>query len=289
MSLEHSKNALVHRAGAAVLAWFIVLQVTHFVRADPPTNQPEKTANPLSPIELFSKKAPAVVKLVVKGEQGDIIGSGSGFVVSAPSESTRHVVTNYHVIRAANYVNIEFHDGSVGIAETVVNEDQSIDLAILQVRPAKQDKTLPTAVMELKNTDALPIGTKLYAIGSPRGMKNTLSDGLLSGYRSEGLEVVRIQITNPISPGSSGGPVFTDAGAFVGVTTESIQDAQNLNFAIPAKKVRDLFERDESARPLWKGSCIGCEEDEILQKFYKDVFERFQKQPGNSGAGMIWR
>jgi tetratricopeptide (TPR) repeat protein len=247
----------------------------------PPIGTPAPTKH-ISPVELFSTHAPAVVKLVVYGEGSNAVSSGSGFVLSAPSSTICHVVTNYHVIRAAVGVNVEFHDGSVAHVREVLSEDPALDLAILRVELVKPREPLAQTVLNIQNSDQPSIGTRLYAIGSPKGMKNTLSDGLLSGYRSEGSQVTWVQITNPISPGSSGGPVFTDTGAFVGVTTASLLDAQNLNFAISAKKVQEFVAREKAPRPLWKGSCIRCEEQEFLFKFYKEVFERFRKKDGNS-------
>jgi tetratricopeptide (TPR) repeat protein len=251
-----------------------------FAQVPPPMGTPAPTKH-MSPVELFSTHAPAVVKLVVQGEGGGVVSSGSGFVLSAPSSTICHVVTNYHVIRAAVGVNVEFHDGSVADVRDVLSEDPALDLAILRVELRKPREPLAHATLDIQNGDQPSIGTRLYAIGSPKGMKNTLSDGLLSGYRSEGSQVTWVQITNPISPGSSGGPVFTDTGAFVGVTTASLPDAQNLNFAISAKKVQEFVAREKAPRPLWKGSCIECEEKDYLFKFYKEVYERFRKKDGD--------
>jgi len=232
----------------------------------------------MSPVDLFSTLAPTVVKLIVSGDGTGVVGSGSGFVVAAPSSTICHVVTNYHVIRAAVTVKVEFHDGSVAGVRDVLSEDPALDLALLRVDLVKQRDPNAQPTIDIQKRDRPSIGTRLYAIGSPKGMKNTLSDGLLSGYRFQDSEVTWVQITNPISPGSSGGPVFTDTGAFVGVTTASLPDAQNLNFAIAAKKVQEFVARRESPRPLWKGSCIDCEEREFLLRFYSEVSERFRKR-----------
>ncbi len=251
-----------------------------FAEEPPPMGTPA-LAMQISPVDLFSKMAPTVVKLIVQGEGGGVVCSGSGFVVAAPSSTICHVITNYHVIRAASNVNVEFHDGSVAGVRDVLSEDPALDLAILRVELVKPREELAQFILDIQNGVQPPIGTRLFAIGSPMGMKNTLSDGLLSGYRSEGSQASWIQITNPISPGSSGGPVFTGSGSFVGVTTASLPDAQNLNFAISAKKVQDFVAREKVARPLWKGSCITCEEYEFLLKFYGEVFERFRRQNAN--------
>ena len=89
-----------------------------------------------------------------------------------------------------------------------------------------------------------PVGTKVFAIGNPLGFANTMSDGLISGIR-EIDHVEMIQISAPISPGSSGGPLLADNGKVVGVTTSGIKGGQNLNFAIPASRVADLLLRRE--------------------------------------------
>ncbi len=255
--------------------------------------EPERTessavtpAKQLSAVDLFSTRAPAVVKLVVYGEGNGPVALGSGFVITAPSPTIRHILTNYHVIRAGVHVEVEFHDGSSCIARELLAEDPSLDLAVLTLQLDEPRDPAARATIDIRNAEEPPVGTRLYAIGSPVGMKNTLSDGLLSGYRSEDSEAASVQITTPISPGSSGGPVFTDTGAFVGITTATMRDAQNVNFAVSAKKVREFVARGNRPRPLWQGSCIHREEQGFFRKFYEEVYQSFRKNRSDLPASL---
>ena len=90
------------------------------------------------------------------------------------------------------------------------------------------------------------IGDKVIAIGNPRGLEGSVSEGIISGLRP--VDDFKIyQITAPISPGSSGGPLFDQNGNVIGITTASITDGQNLNFAIPVALIERL--KKSSFRP----------------------------------------
>lgn len=85
------------------------------------------------------------------------------------------------------------------------------------------------------------VGSKVYAIGNPRGLEGTISDGILSGKReNEGIEY--LQITAPISPGNSGGPVLNEKGEVIGVSTFTFKNSQNLNFAMPIKYINECVD-----------------------------------------------
>jgi tetratricopeptide (TPR) repeat protein len=113
-------------------------------------------------------------------------------------------------------------------------------------------------------------------IGSPKGLKNTLSEGLVSGYRDGAKGSKWVQITAPISPGSSGGPVLTGDGRLVGVATASVIDGQNLNFAVPANEVRNLLSADvKHGRALWKGTSISRARDEAYLGASYALFAQF--------------
>ncbi|HMC97190.1 MAG TPA: serine protease [Flavobacteriales bacterium] len=90
------------------------------------------------------------------------------------------------------------------------------------------------------STEAVRVGQRIYVIGTPQGLPATFSDGLVSSVRT-GEGVSRIQITAPISPGSSGGPVLNAKGQLVGVAVEQFREGQNLNFAIPAADLSGLL------------------------------------------------
>src|SRR5262249_21669550 len=95
----------------------------------------------------------------------------------------------------------------------------------------------------------IQIGEQIYVAGNPEGLEGTFSQGIISAIRE--LPAGRIlQITAPISPGSSGGPVLNQQGQVIGVAFATLRDGQNLNFALPSSHVRDLMQKAQDVRPL---------------------------------------
>jgi serine protease Do len=139
------------------------------------------------------------------------------------------VITNFHVIESAVTAKGTFSTGEVGHGLYVLAEDPIFDLALLQFDADKKLNPLP-----LSTEPRLPVGTKVYVLGNPLGLENSLSDGLVSGYRRLADGADRMQLTAPISAGSSGSPVLDSAGRVVGVVTSTTGSGQNLNFAAPA-------------------------------------------------------
>ena len=99
---------------------------------------------------------------------------------------------------------------------------------------------LPQAPLKLAPPEAVRVGTAVIAIGSPLGYGNTLSQGIISGLRPHAGQSDMIQITAPISPGSSGGPILsTSTGEILGMTVSSLTTGQNINFAVPARVITE--------------------------------------------------
>jgi S1-C subfamily serine protease len=194
----------------------------------------------LTPDVIFALASPAVVQVVAPDHRpGGGVSCGSGFLVA---ESL--VATNHHVIADADAVTIILSDKTelpvVGIAAM----DRDADLAILKV--SRRLKVRPLA---LSATDLPPFGSKVFAIGNPLGQfANTLSDGLVSGHRERGAvpdfpeKPTLLQVSAPISHGSSGGPLVGADGNVVGVMTLTWEDegGRNINFAVPASHVARL-------------------------------------------------
>jgi hypothetical protein len=140
-----------------------------------------------------------------------------------------------------------------------VRKENVIYLAKVEHRDTKRDlcqlqvPNLAAPAVALGSSRELKVGQKVYALGNPKGLEVTLSDGLVSALRGpDGVEPI-IQTTAPISPGSSGGGLFDGDGRLVGITTLQRPDGQNLNFALPAEWVAELPERvklaaDEAAQ-----------------------------------------
>lgn len=151
--------------------------------------------------------------------------SGSGFFI----DGNGSLVTNYHVIKGAKTINIMTQDEKVYSVNTLTGYSIVDDLAILKV-PVVGNK-----YFNLTSTNTTKVGDKIFTIGSPMGLKNTVAEGIISAVRTDG-----IQISAPISPGSSGGALLNSEGEVIGVTYAGYVDGENLGFAIPINKVISL-------------------------------------------------
>ena len=174
----------------------------------------------------------AIVSIVMSDKDGHPIAKGSGFFISKDG----HVVTNYHVIRNGSSAVIKLPNGAFFAVDGVLASDKDRDVAIIKAH-GNDFRTLT-----LGDSDRLQVGEEVVAIGNPLSLESTVSNGIVSAIRTvedEGGKFV--QITAPISPGSSGGPLFNMAGEVVGITTSHIKGGQNLNFAIPINDVKPML------------------------------------------------
>ena len=190
----------------------------------------------LRPSEISKRVSPSVVYIEAFDENGDILGSGSGFNV----DTSGHIFTNYHVIEGAYKLTIRFIDGKVYEAHHVMDFDVNRDVALLSL----ETNDLPIAL--LGNSSLLINGEEIFTIGSPIGLENTIADGLISnGSRViDGLNY--LQISAPISPGSSGGALVNLYGEVVGITTAQFVNGQNINLAIPINEVKQYMRTDRN-------------------------------------------
>ncbi len=154
-------------------------------------------------IRIYQEASPAVV--MIKTTVG---GIGSGFIVSQDGL----IITNSHVIKeAGDVVSVLLNDGRAVIADVVGFDPQGIDLAAVKIRGASN---LPT--LKLANLNSLQVGQSVYAIGSPHGIHNTYTTGIISQiYPRRKL----VQHSAPINPGNSGGPLLNSRGEVIGVNT----------------------------------------------------------------------
>jgi S1-C subfamily serine protease len=159
-------------------------------------------------------------------------GNGSGVVV----DEFGTIVTNFHVIKGGSNFGIIFENNANEVIHARLNKiNQNYDLALLKID--RKTKPIP-----IKDKDNLNRGQQIVAIGSPLGLMNTISDGIVAGFRNFDDEKF-IQITAPISPGSSGGALLDMFGYLVGITTAGYSEGQNLNLAVPSSEVLLILNR----------------------------------------------
>jgi S1-C subfamily serine protease len=177
--------------------------------------------SPLTPIELFIKVSPAVYALAAEGHPPRQLTSQG----SAVAVSSKEAITNCHIV--VNAKSIILANAARSLRAEVVSADPSTDRCYLRVPEGELDP-----VAGIRDYTTLAVGEVVFTVGSPRGLVNTLGSGLLSGLRKSEGEPQYIQITAPVSEGSSGGGLFDERGNLIGVTSFTVRDSQNLNFAI---------------------------------------------------------
>ena len=198
------------------------------------------SAQTLIPAEDIAEKALAsTVYLEMKDRNGETLGIGSGFFVK-----TNIIATNYHVIEGAakGTAKVVGRTRTYNI-EGITAFDIDNDLALLKVR------VFNIKPLSLGDSDKIRIGEKVYVAGYPRGLEGTFSDGIISGRRDKNTKEL-LQMTAPISPGSSGGPVLNRKGEVIGLSFMTFEGGQNLNFAIPSKYLKKLIMMQGIVKPL---------------------------------------
>jgi hypothetical protein len=171
----------------------------------------------------------SVVLLEMNDANGQPLSLGSGFFVADGV-----IATNAHVIEGAfsGTAKLIGSDRKVQILGSII-VDRHADLALLRVNSAAPSLTL--------GPNANPtVGDPVYVVGNPLGLEGTFSEGIISGVRTVGTDSI-LQMTAPISPGSSGGPVMDGAGSVIGVSVATFQDGQNLNLAVPVSYLTKLL------------------------------------------------
>jgi serine protease Do len=189
----------------------------------------------LSAEQLFERLSPSIWVIKTFDDAGKPVASGSGVVIRAGT-----IITNCHVLTKARKVSVTRENVAYGA--TLEHADAARDLCLLKVA----NFTAPPVTIAA--AEPPKIGARVYAIGNPRGLEMTISDGLLSGIRrTANDEFVALQVTVPISPGSSGGGLFDAQGRLIGITTFAFRDSQNLNFALPAAWIAEVPARAAEA------------------------------------------
>jgi S1-C subfamily serine protease len=180
---------------------------------------------------LVEQVSPGVATIHVYDPGGGLAGTGTGFFV----DESGLLVTNHHVLAGGHSATVLLADRRSFPLRFIVADDPARDLVL--ARAELFGAEVPSLVLA---TARPALGQPVLVIGSPLGLEQTISDGLVAAVRRHESLGVLLQLTAPVSPGSSGSPVVTADGRVVGVVTLQFREGQNLNFAVAAEAVADL-------------------------------------------------
>lgn len=238
--------------------------------------------------KLVKKIQPAVVTIIAYNAQGKVTGQGSGFFISP----TGDFLTNYHVLAGAARAEVRTREGRRYPMSRVVDQDRAGDLVVAAIETHRAN------FASLKISGILPeVGERVLVVGSPFGLEQTLSDGVISAVRRIPELGTILQITAPISSGSSGSPVVNMKGEVIGVATFIFKEGQNLNFAVPGSRTLALQLSAALAHEglpkltleqIWEDPedpKVEKEKEIILNKYFKiynKIFKQMYPDPARS-------
>ena len=180
--------------------------------------------------EVYDKVKDSMVVIDAYDKSGNMFSLGSGFFISNDGK----IATNYHVVECAYSLKVTLYsDNSTYTVSKVLGYNKDKDVAIIQIE--KQN----TPYLEL-STDNVKTGDTVYTLGSPKGVENIFTVGIVSNPSVTIGGIDCIAITAPISPGNSGGPLLNAEGKVIGINSMTIPEAQNLNFAVRASEISAL-------------------------------------------------
>ncbi len=195
--------------------------------------------------------------------QQDEKGVGSGFVIEADGL----IVTNFHVVRGADKLTVTFHDGKKYSGQ-VIGKDPGTDLALVKV----DAKGL--SALKLSDPAKLRVGQYVVAVGSPLGLSQTVTTGILSAINRDialNARVGFLQTDAPINPGNSGGPLLNLRGEVVGVNSAIAARGQGIGFAIPVDTLKNILPQLEAKGKVeraWIGVGITNLPEDRSKMFY---------------------
>ena len=201
---------------------------------------PAKSAPVRNVRDLVNLLGEAVVQVRTPG------GLGSGFIINEDG----FLMTNFHVIEGETQISVEVYHQKNGQLERksykqvrIIAINKFDDLALLKI----EDKEAPKfRYLSLGSADALAVGERVFAIGSPLGLERTVTEGILSTKTRQLAGALYLQTTAQINPGNSGGPLFNMSGEVIGVTNMKITFGEGLGFAIPVESVRFFLEHRDA-------------------------------------------
>jgi len=235
----HKYVALVATFVLLLLLGFLIVRqsslantVIAFLKGPPSPADAKTQKAPLSVPELIKLVKPSVVEITVYDSSGERFALASGFFTGP-----RQVISNWHVVDECYKAEVKTVDGEIYSVKGVLAFDKETDLVLLEIDiPLGKARSIKIAA---KPPDE---GERIVVIGNPLGLEGTVSDGIVSGIRDIPKLGRLLQVTAPISHGSSGGPVVNMLGEVVGVARAALSTGQNLNFAVPGNEILGLKE-----------------------------------------------
>ncbi|MCY3743657.1 MAG: trypsin-like peptidase domain-containing protein [Candidatus Poribacteria bacterium] len=193
---------------------------------------------PQTPQKIAEIALASTVLIVMEDSNSQPLNSGSGFFIGAGL-----IATNLHVVKDGFKGYVKRVGMNTRYPVKIVVPDSRQDLAILRV----SDVEAPS--LALGNSDIVKTGDPIYAVGNPAGfLEGTFTEGNVSGIREFRIGSKRIQISAPISEGSSGGPVLNNKAEVIGVAVSTFRGGQNLNFAVPSNYLKKLLDKVSKQR-----------------------------------------
>lgn len=188
---------------------------------------------------------PSVVSVLTYDASGEEYTHGSGFFIGR-----YEILTSRHVVVGSANVRVVTSDERTFDVDGVVGEDINGDLVVLKVH-LPDTSNVPALII----SDSLPEeGERIIVIGNPLGYDRSVADGLVSAVRADTRVGHRIQMSVPVSRGSSGSPVVNSRGQVIGVATSSVEAGQNINFAMPAQRIHAMSRTDVQTLSAWNAS-----------------------------------
>lgn len=244
----------------------------------------------LKTTEEVAELVDSIVLIESYDYKGNLIGTGSGVFIN----NEGYIITNYHVIDDSIKLSVitnENENGKEYKDVKIINYNEALDLALLKVNTISKGIHITSTKPKL--------GSNAVAIGSPLGLFNTVSEGIVSGFRDiEGSKY--IQTSAPISPGSSGGALINTYGEVIGVVTAKLVDGENINLAIPYDDVLNFINNSAASKrkintiEYTNGRYIGEVLNGLKNGYGKmiwysgDVYEGYFKNGMRSGKGTYY-
>jgi S1-C subfamily serine protease len=181
------------------------------------------SSQPLPTEKLVGRAIPSIVQIRTP------TGRGTGFLLNSPGL----LLTNQHVVGSALSVKVDLYDGSTYTGR-VLRRDANLDAALLKL----EGGTPEVSGLPLCHTNAVRVGELVVAIGNPLALSNTVTQGIVSGFRRSHSRQM-IQTDTAVNPGNSGGPLLNQHGTVIGIVTQKIttEGVEGLGFALPISDV----------------------------------------------------